>query len=76
MSRSIARWSRRRPTGLRCMEQRGAVELATPEVGFRFTPATEPPATSRHQAAPPEIVKYKGIHHSKTRTRAFQMRCP
>jgi GFO/IDH/MocA oxidoreductase family protein len=31
---------------------KGTVELATPDVEFRFTPVTEPPATSRHQAPP------------------------
>jgi hypothetical protein len=28
---------------------KGTVELATPDVEFRFTPVTEPPATSRHR---------------------------
>jgi hypothetical protein len=33
-------------------------------------------ATGRHQAPPPEIVEYKGIHHSERGKGAFQMRFP
>jgi len=41
---------------------KGAVELATPELEFRFTPVTEQPATGRHRAPPPEIIDYKGFN--------------
>jgi predicted dehydrogenase len=41
---------------------KGAVELATPELEFRFTPVTERPATGRHSAPAPEIIDYKGFH--------------
>jgi predicted dehydrogenase len=41
---------------------KGAVELATPELEFRLTPATERPATGRHMAPAPEIIEYKGFN--------------
>ena len=41
---------------------KGSVELATPELEFRFTPVTERPATGRHSAAAPEIIDYKGFN--------------
>jgi len=41
---------------------RGSVELATPELEFRFTPVTERPATGRHPAPAPEIIGYKGFN--------------
>jgi predicted dehydrogenase len=41
---------------------KGAVELATPELEFRFTPVTERPATGRHSAPSPEIIDYKGFN--------------
>ena len=41
---------------------RGSVELATPELEFRFTPVTERPATGRHPAPAPEIIDYKGFN--------------
>jgi predicted dehydrogenase len=41
---------------------KGAVELATPELAFRFTPVTERPATGRHMAPAPEIIDYKGFN--------------
>jgi predicted dehydrogenase len=41
---------------------KGSVELATPELEFRFTPVTERPATGRHMAPAPEIIDYKGFN--------------
>jgi predicted dehydrogenase len=41
---------------------RAAVELATPELEFRCTPVTEPPAIGRHRAPAPEIIEYKGFN--------------
>ena len=41
---------------------KGAVELATPELEFRFTPVTEQPPTGRHMAPAPEIIEYKGFN--------------
>ena len=41
---------------------RGSVELATPDLEFRFTPVTEPPPAGRHRAVPPEIIDYKGFN--------------
>lgn len=41
---------------------KGSVELATPELEFRFTPVTEPPPMGRHRAPPPEIIEYKGFN--------------
>jgi len=41
---------------------KGAVELATPELEFRFTPVTERPATGRHITPAPEIIGYKGFN--------------
>jgi hypothetical protein len=55
---------------------KGAVELATPDVEFRFAPVTEPPATSRHQEPPPEIVEYKRIHHSEPEEGGFSNAIP
>jgi predicted dehydrogenase len=40
----------------------GSVELATSELEFRFTPATERPATGRHSTPAPEIIEYKGFN--------------
>jgi len=39
----------------------GSVELATPELEFRFTPVTQPP-TGRHTAPAPEIIEHKGFN--------------
>jgi predicted dehydrogenase len=41
---------------------KGAVELATLDSEFRFTPVTEPPTTGRHTAPPPETINYKGFN--------------
>jgi predicted dehydrogenase len=41
---------------------KGAAELATPELEFRFTPATERPAIGRHMAPEPEVIKHKGFN--------------
>jgi predicted dehydrogenase len=41
---------------------KGSVELATSDLEFRFTPATEPPATGRHRAPAPEAIDYKGFN--------------
>jgi predicted dehydrogenase len=40
---------------------KGHVEIAGRDLEFRFTPATERPATGRHLAAPPEIIGYQGF---------------
>ena len=41
---------------------KGAVELATQELEFRFMPVTERPATGRHSAPAPEIIDHKGFN--------------
>jgi predicted dehydrogenase len=41
---------------------KGSVELATPELEFRFTPVTQPPSTGRHTAPAPEIIEHKGFN--------------
>jgi predicted dehydrogenase len=41
---------------------KGCVELATPDVQFRFTPAVQPPPLGRHTAPAPEIIEYKGFN--------------
>jgi predicted dehydrogenase len=40
---------------------KASVELATPELQFRFTPVTQAPATGRHRAPASEIIEYKGF---------------
>jgi predicted dehydrogenase len=41
---------------------KGSVELATPDLQFRFTPVTEAPRIGRHTAPAPEIIDYKGFN--------------
>jgi predicted dehydrogenase len=41
---------------------KGSVELATPELEFRFTPVRQPPSTGRHTAPAPEIIEHKGFN--------------
>jgi predicted dehydrogenase len=41
---------------------KGSVELATPELEFRFTPVTQPPSTGRHTAPAPEVIEHKGFN--------------
>jgi predicted dehydrogenase len=41
---------------------KGCVELATPDIQFRFTLAVQPPPIGRHTAPAPEIIEYKGFN--------------
>ncbi len=41
---------------------KASVELATPELEFRYTSVTQPPATGRHRAPAPEIIEYKAFN--------------
>jgi predicted dehydrogenase len=50
---------------------KGSVELATPELEFRFTPVTERPATGRHMAPAPEVIDYKGFNALKAELEGF-----
>lgn len=50
---------------------KGAVELATPQYQFRFSPVTPRPATGRHVAVEPEIIDHKDFNMLRAELEGF-----